>query len=818
MGKLRPIPRGTTETRSLVFVIFSLRGFAYAPTSRLRVKTPGGGTERLRFLSCERQEALFRQGAWAQPLTFGTEAFVASEVVSPPSALVPVAFDNCVLGGQGTSAPDANESSMQSFEELQSRWRSTTGLEITLRLQTQLDPASEQYVLQIALLNPSLSSAGSAAHDQMVLEVVDGTDDAERVAARSPDLRTYALASEMKITRWSYSTSYTSAWNSLVLEFQPVTAVAERQAEAVGFLLLAPPTFVFTARSCEDLVLQRNLMTEDLLTGQLNSRPLFLEVVVSEWLCEGSYYQHQLTIFLPPLVGFRTDLRYRVEVAVRNPPLPLDADLLTRALREKTSPKFSTRSPLLAAALNVWRVSTFVWAAGDTGIGDVPFAVGGGKLGGHLDLPVIHGFPMLSLTRTAASMANDVNLEAKKHETQAVDEKRRPPAAKEFTTIHKQSGSSAEYRLSRSACLQAMALPMREDVDSLKVFRSLLEKERLLSTRWNKQVDYSAWRIPSHSHHESFLKPGDGVRLTVSRSHPELNGASGTVLCVDRPSDGGLVTCSSQERVEEKPSRFLRCLFAMAGVKIQVKLAGTTEVPKNFHHGKAQHKEVQSLPSHSRHLPEPHGLSEFLSQAHRMAAFEWPKALEERHLEAQQLRLVIEDSDTYSYEALLQQGFLPKFLCSELRCRNCATVRLAAQNPMFVRRSGSWIIRPNPSYFDYVQAAKAPRDLKFQPQGFRLIAWWVHPNLQRDSPWFQPNEIIPCEPGADHTFDYRAVQPLSDFQTSAVKYLMTWRDLDPEHRAELIQLRADIFDHLAEVGGFYYYYYYYFKLQKGKGL
>ncbi|CAE7346687.1 unnamed protein product, partial [Symbiodinium microadriaticum] len=727
---------------------------------------------------------------------------------------------------------------MQSFEER----RAIVQFEVSLALQTMLVSSFARYREdRIGELEYTYHCRFLKYLDDDVDDDGDGDDEGEeRVAARSPDLRTYALASEMKITRWSYSTSYTSAralggclfkmlgWAEVKLEspFEagPICGNGlDLPAEAVGFLLLAPPTFVFTAS--EDLVLQRNLMTEDLLTGQLNSRPLFLEerprceVVVSEWLCEGSYYQHQLTIFLPPLVGFRTDLRYRVEVAVRkpgsrrkfrdwalrNPPLPLDADLLTRALREKTSPKFST-SPLLAAALNVWRVSTFVWAAGDTGIGDVPFAVGGGKLGGHLarptfgslDLPVIHGFPMLSLTRTAASMANDVNLEAKKHETQAVDEKRRPPAAKEFTTIHKQSGSSAEYRLSRSACLQAMALPMREDVDSLKVFRSLLEKERLLSTRWNKQVDYSAWRIPSHSHHESFLKPGDGVRLTVSRSHPELNGASGTVLCVDRPSDGGLVTCSSQERVEEKPSRFLRCLFAMAGVKIQVKLAGTTEVPKNFHHGKAQHKEVQSLPSHSRHLPEPHGLSEFLSQAHRMAAFEWPKALEERHLEAQQLRLVIEDSDTYSYEALLQQGFLPKFLCSELRCRNCATVRLAAQNPMFVRRSGSWIIRPNPSYFDYVQAAKAPRDLKFQPQGFRLIAWWVHPNLQRDSPWFQPNEIIPCEPGADHTFDYRAVQPLSDFQTSAVKYLMTWRDLDPEHRAELIQLRADIFDHLAE--------------------
>ncbi|CAE7251154.1 unnamed protein product [Symbiodinium sp. CCMP2456] len=108
-----------------------------------------------------------------------------------------------------------------------------------------------------------------------------------------------------------------------------------------------------------------------------------------------------------------------------------------------------------------------------------------------------------------------------------------------------------------------MALPMREDVDSLKVFRNLLEKERLLSTRWNKQVDYSAWRIPSHSHHESFLKPGDGVRLTVSRSHPELNGASGTVLCVDRPSDGGFVTVrmapvsGSMKKLKVRPSLLL---------------------------------------------------------------------------------------------------------------------------------------------------------------------------------------------------------------------------------------------------------------------
>ncbi|CAE7439697.1 unnamed protein product [Symbiodinium natans] len=377
----------------LVFVVFSLGGFAFAPTARLRLKLQSGqagATERLRFLSCERQEALLRQGAWAQPLAFGTEAFVASQTggsLAGDSALATVAFENCVLG-QG--ALQSNESSMRSFEELQSSWLSATGLEMTLDLQTQLDPASEQYLLVIALLNPPRSSG--VAEDQMIIEVIDGSGEGERAAARSPDLRTYALASEMKLTHWSHSTSYTSAWNQLILEFQPVTVLSDRQAEAVGFLLLAPPTFVFTEKSCEDLVLQRTLMSEDLQTGELTSRPLFLEerpgceVVSSEWLREGGYYQHQLTIFLPPLVGFRTDLRYRLEVAVRNPPLPLGADLLKRALRDKTSPKFST-SPFLVAALNVWRICTFVWAAGDTGKGDVPFAVGRGmaafgRLGG----------------------------------------------------------------------------------------------------------------------------------------------------------------------------------------------------------------------------------------------------------------------------------------------------------------------------------------------------------------------------------------------------------------------------------------------------
>ena len=41
---------------------------------------------------------------------------------------------------------------------------------------------------------------------------------------------------------------------------------------------------------------------------------------------------------------------------------------------------------------------------------------------------------------------------------------------------------------------------------------------------------------------------------------------------------------------------------------------------------------------------------------------------------------------------------------------------------------------------------------------------------------------------------------MADF-SSEIKYLMTWRDLGPEHLPELIQLRSDVLEHLSEVYG-----------------
>ena len=61
----------------------------------------------------------------------------------------------------------------------------------------------------------------------------------------------------------------------------------------------------------------------------------------------------------------------------------------------------------------------------------------------------------------------------------------------------------------------------------------MLVEERGLALRWRRQTERSAWMDPTTSHHASLLKPGDCVRMAVSRSRPELAGVNGTVLCIE---------------------------------------------------------------------------------------------------------------------------------------------------------------------------------------------------------------------------------------------------------------------------------------------
>ena len=50
---------------------------------------------------------------------------------------------------------------------------------------------------------------------------------------------------------------------------------------------------------------------------------------------------------------------------------------------------------------------------------------------------------------------------------------------------------------------------------------------------------------------------------------------------------------------------------------------------------------------------------------------------------------------------------------------------------------GNWLIGPNPYYYDYDTYPEALRIApKTDPRGFSLIAWWIHPSLQKGSKHF----------------------------------------------------------------------------------
>mmetsp|Transcript_25617 Transcript_25617/g.41051 ORF Transcript_25617/g.41051 Transcript_25617/m.41051 type:complete len:155 (+) Transcript_25617:87-551(+) len=82
----------------------------------------------------------------------------------------------------------------------------------------------------------------------------------------------------------------------------------------------------------------------------------------------------------------------------------------------------------------------------------------------------------------------------------------------------------------------------REDADSVLIHRGLLEREKLLSATWKPQTDYSSWMDPRMTHHEGLLRPGQRVRMSFSRSHPELNGALAQVIAIGGKEEHGLIT------------------------------------------------------------------------------------------------------------------------------------------------------------------------------------------------------------------------------------------------------------------------------------
>jgi len=303
-----------------------------------------------------------------------------------------VRFDDCKLDVQAR-ASNVNSSDL-SMDELVSSWRSATGLQITFRLTTMLMPPAEQYLFPVAVMHRSFdSSISDQRRDLLTLELLAGADD--HVLSRSHDLEAYPVVNEMLLTKWTYSSLFTSSINQLEFEFRPSTDIfySSEQPVMIGFSVLAPPSFRFYEASCQDLDVQRTRITFDINSGVNVTRDLFFkqrptcEVVASPWMSEDGYYQNQLVIYMPPLIGLLKDVYYRVRTPILNPPLPVTHMLFKQAVEAATSPKFAITNSTLPI-INIWHIFTFVWEAGDAG-------------GGSHGAPVIGAFTSAALGRFA---------------------------------------------------------------------------------------------------------------------------------------------------------------------------------------------------------------------------------------------------------------------------------------------------------------------------------------------------------------------------------------------------------------------------------
>jgi len=260
------------------------------------------------------------------------------------------------------------------MDDLVSDWRSATGSQITFRLTTMLMPPAEQYLFPIAVMHRSLDNMAPHRRDLLTLEVLDGTG--EQVLARSHDLEAYPVATEMTLTRWSYSTEYRAAVNYVEFEFRPATDVffSSELPLVLGFGVLAPSPFRFYQASCQEIDIQRTRVNYDISSGVNITSALFFkqrptcEVTASPWMSEDAYYQHQLLVYMPPLIGLLKDVYYHVRVPLLNPPLPSTHMLFKQAVEDAVSPKFAI-SDSTRPLLNIWRIFTFTWEAGDAGRG-----------------------------------------------------------------------------------------------------------------------------------------------------------------------------------------------------------------------------------------------------------------------------------------------------------------------------------------------------------------------------------------------------------------------------------------------------------------
>lgn len=162
----------------------------------------------------------------------------------------------------------------------------------------------------------------------------------------------------------------------------------------------------------------------------------------------------------------------------------------------------------------------------------------------------------------------------------------------------------------------------------------------------------------------------------------------------------------------------------------------------------------------------------------------------------------------------LKAAVVPEFLMAELQGRNCRNVRLAETHPEIFEVCGNWLIRPNPYYFDYEEFPKDLKKAKDDPRGFAIIAWWIHPALQKSSRHFN-DEVEPLRLRApppstssasmgrvlSATGDGSSHARVADLMSDGSRYVCTALDFDRSDIAELKALRAAARSHMQRVYG-----------------
>eukprot|EP00746_Dinoflagellata_sp_MGD_P090759 gnl/MRDRNA2_/MRDRNA2_35872_c0_seq1.p1 gnl/MRDRNA2_/MRDRNA2_35872_c0~~gnl/MRDRNA2_/MRDRNA2_35872_c0_seq1.p1 ORF type:complete len:947 (-),score=142.70 gnl/MRDRNA2_/MRDRNA2_35872_c0_seq1:61-2604(-) len=391
---------------ALIVVVFSIGNQAYPSNSQIRLtlrSLDADANPSASFSACEIQNALHRRQGWNEPVKYLSQEdsywanrednFIPESSLPVNSEMQLTQFEDCFLGKVVGNVTGFLEKS---------------SYVMTLVLKSLLMPPANQYALPVVVRHaPQGEVNTSSLPDLLTIEIVDGGRG--QVLARSGDLLMYAVASKMSLQRWAFHTSTASAMNELTIWFQPATAIpfVAEAPEVLGFVFVAPAPFRFVQESCNNLNLQqmRTLVDQvqnvNTTTEEFFTRSPSCEIIMSPWLSD-SYFQHQLVVYMPPLVDISSEITYRLQVPILNPPMPTQNPLFKFAGTGSISPKYST-SPYLMSLVNSWRLFTFVWSGGDAGGGLAPFlgvasAEALGRVGGirKVDEVAWDGFDVVS--------------------------------------------------------------------------------------------------------------------------------------------------------------------------------------------------------------------------------------------------------------------------------------------------------------------------------------------------------------------------------------------------------------------------------------